>query len=99
MHISENIWFSENLVYSTQGKGLVPVTSDISNLIRNWKIQTGMCFLFLPHTSASITLCESYDQHSREDVEVFFERMVPENELWYQHTYGDCQNKCVNGLS
>jgi len=87
MHMPDTIWFSETLIYPTRGKGMVPVTTDISNLIRDWKIQTGMCFLFLPHTSASITLCESYDQHSREDVEGFFERAVPENEPWYQHTY------------
>jgi secondary thiamine-phosphate synthase enzyme len=87
MNMTHDIWFSENLVYATHGKGMVAVTEDISDLIRSWKIRTGICFLYLPHTSASITLCESYDQDSRKDVEEFFERTVPENEPWYQHTY------------
>ncbi len=83
----DSLWFAESLKFSTHGKGLVTITSEVASLIGSWQIQTGMCFLFLPHTSASITLCESYDQRSRADVENFFERTVPENEPWYQHTY------------
>jgi len=66
---------------------MVSITADVSGLIKNWQIETGMCFLFVPHTSASITLCESYDRHSRTDVENYFERTVPEGASWYQHTY------------
>lgn len=80
-------WFSKTLNYDTHGKGMVSVTRDIANLVQAWEIMTGMCFLFLPHTSASITLCESYDRHSRTDVENYFERAVPEGQPWYQHTY------------
>ena len=82
-----NVWFSETVNYSTHGKGMVSITADVSGLIKNWQIETGMCFLFVPHTSASITLCESYDRHSRTDVENYFERTVPEGASWYQHTY------------
>ena len=66
---------------------MVSITADVSGLIKSWQIQAGMCFLFMPHTSASITLCESYDRHSRTDVENYFERIVPEGASWYQHTY------------
>ena len=82
-----NVWFSETVNYSTHGKGMVSITADVSGLIKSWQIETGMCFLFIPHTSASITLCESYDRHSRTDVENYFERTVPEGASWYQHTY------------
>jgi secondary thiamine-phosphate synthase enzyme len=79
-------WFGETLLISTHGKGMTAVTDKIAEMVMKWKITTGMCFLFLPHTSASITLCESYDRYSRKDVERFFEYTVPENEPWYQHT-------------
>jgi len=87
MNDLENSWFSETLMIATHGKGMIPITKEVRNLIQAWHIQSGMCFLFLPHTSASITLCESYDRHSRTDVENYFERAVPENESWYQHIY------------
>ena len=79
-------WFSESLSYSTNGKGMILITPDIIEIIQRWKINTGLCFLFLPHTSASLTMSENYDPKSREDVENYYERSVPENQLWYQHT-------------
>jgi secondary thiamine-phosphate synthase enzyme len=79
-------WLSETLSYSTTGKGLTMITADISSVILRWKITTGMCFLFLPHTSASLTMCENYDPKSREDVNNYYEYAVPENQPWYQHT-------------
>jgi secondary thiamine-phosphate synthase enzyme len=87
MNALSDQWFSDILSYSTNGKGMLSITADIANLVTTWNIKTGMCFLFLPHTSASITLCESYDHHSRTDVENYFERAIPEGQPWYQHTY------------
>lgn len=80
-------WFSETLTFSTSGKGMYMITTEVADLIRRWKIDTGLCFLFLPHTSASITLYESYDPQSRTDVVNHFERSVPEKQPWYQHTF------------
>lgn len=79
-------WLTETLTFSTTGKKMYLITADISEVIKRWEIQTGMCFLFLPHTSASLTLCENYDPQSREDVENYYEHAVPENQLWYHHT-------------
>lgn len=80
-------WFSEILKVTTSGKGMYMITSDISAVIERWIIQSGMCIIFLPHTSASLTLCENYDPRSRKDVENYYERAVPENQSWYQHTF------------
>jgi len=45
-----------------------------------------MCFLYIPHASASLAISEGYDPSSRLDVENFFERLVPENQPWFEHT-------------
>jgi secondary thiamine-phosphate synthase enzyme len=45
-----------------------------------------MCFLFLPHTSASLVMSENWDPTARADLETFMERLVPERERWYTHT-------------
>lgn len=79
-------WFSETLSYSTNGKGMIMITADILEVIQRWKITTGMCFLFIPHTSASLTMCENYDPDSRNDVEKYYEHAVPENQPWHRHT-------------
>ena len=79
-------WLTDTLTFTTTGKGMYMITADISSVIKRWKIQSGMCFIFLPHTSASLTLCENYDPGSRKDVENYYEHAVPESQLWYQHT-------------
>ena len=43
-------WLTDTLTFNTTGKGMYMITVDISSVIKRWKIQSGMCFIFLPHT-------------------------------------------------
>ena len=78
-------WFKTTLEIHTQGKGLYPFTSGINEQIQGWGIQEGICFLYLPHTSASLVISESYDPTARIDLETFMEKIAPENQSWYRH--------------
>jgi secondary thiamine-phosphate synthase enzyme len=79
-------WLKETLEIPTRGKGLYPFTDAINDLIRRWGILEGMCYLFMPHTSASLVISENYDPTARIDLEAFMDRLVPESQSWYQHT-------------
>jgi secondary thiamine-phosphate synthase enzyme len=79
-------WFKATLEISTRGKGLYPFTELVQARIRQWVIQEGMCFLYIPHTSASLVVSENYDQTAQEDLEAFMERLVPEDQAWHRHT-------------
>ena len=46
----------------------------------------GILYLFIKHTSASITLNENSDKLVRQDFESFFNKLVPENEKYYKHS-------------
>ncbi len=48
-------------------------------------MREGMCFLFLPHTSASLVVSENWDPTARADLETYMERIVPEKDRWYTH--------------
>lgn len=48
---------------------------------------TGICHLFLKHTSAGLTLNENADPSVRVDFEATFNHLVPEDEPYYTHTY------------
>jgi secondary thiamine-phosphate synthase enzyme len=78
-------WFKDKLLIPNGGKGLYPFTEIVAQKIRGWAIQEGMCFLFLLHTSASLLISESYDPSAKEDIASFFERLVPEAQLWMAH--------------
>jgi secondary thiamine-phosphate synthase enzyme len=79
-------WYKETIQVETQGKGLYPITNQISPLIQTWAVREGICHLFIPHTSASLVINESYDPSARQDLERFLEHLVPEGESWYRHT-------------
>jgi len=79
-------WLKDSLFFNTHGKGMLPITREIERQIQKWDIQEGMCFLYIPHASASLTISESYDPSAQQDVEAFYEYTVPENQPWYRHT-------------
>lgn len=51
------------------------------------EITTGMCQVFIQHTSASLTVNENADPTVRRDFETFFNKAVPENDPDYLHNY------------
>jgi secondary thiamine-phosphate synthase enzyme len=79
-------WFKEAIQVETSGKGMYSITDQINRALVAWDIREGMCFLFIPHTSASLLINESYDPSAREDMENFLEHLAPEGEAWYRHT-------------
>lgn len=79
-------WLKTTLQIETKGKGMIEITPHIQSVLRDWKVQEGMCFLFLPHTSASLVTSEAFDPSARQDVEEFYDRLTPERQSWYRHT-------------
>jgi secondary thiamine-phosphate synthase enzyme len=48
-------------------------------------IKTGICQVFIQHTSASLTINENADPTVRKDFETYFNKAVPENDPDYLH--------------
>lgn len=51
------------------------------------QMQIGLLHLWLQHTSASLTINENADAAVRRDFERFFNRLVPQGEVGYEHDY------------
>ncbi|NIG53091.1 secondary thiamine-phosphate synthase enzyme YjbQ [Chitinophaga sp. Cy-1792] len=51
------------------------------------RIKTGMCQVFIQHTSAGLTINENADPTVRVDFETYFNKAVPENDPDYEHDY------------
>ena len=78
-------WHKKTLEIATHGKGLHDITDQVRAELREWGVQEGICFLFLPHTSASLVMSENWDPTARADLETFMERLVPDRDDWYTH--------------
>ena len=70
----------------THGKGTSEITSQIAAIVSRSAIQNGTVTVFVRHTSASLVIMENADPSARRDLEVFFEKLVPEDTPWFIHT-------------
>lgn len=78
-------WQKISLDLPTRGKGLYAFSDQVNLQLRSWKVRQGMCFLYCPHTSASLTINENFDPSAQADLETSMERLVPESDRWYTH--------------
>ncbi len=79
-------WYKKTLKISTQGKGFYPFTEQIQQALKHWSVIEGMCFLYIPHCSASLVINENWDPTARQDMEAFLDHLVPEGQSWFVHT-------------
>jgi len=57
----------------------VNITSEVSRLVSASGISSGVCQIYVPHTTAGVTINEGYDPDVASDMEAAFDRMVPRN--------------------
>jgi len=75
----------QTLTFRTPGRGTTDVTAEVERAVRASGVRTGLCHLFLQHTSASLILCENAAPAVRRDLETIFERLAPDGDPAYRH--------------
>ena len=71
---------------ATRGRGTYAITRDIQQAVQSAGVDTGLCHVFVQHTSASLIICENADPTVRRDLEAFMARLVPDGDGIFQHT-------------
>ena len=74
------------LEISTPGRGFQDISGEVQGWLRQCRVQTGICHLFLRHTSASLLITENADPDVRRDLESFMTRLVPDGDPAYLHS-------------
>src|ERR1700740_1548423 len=71
-------------------RGFHIITSEVTNALPQIReLKTGMCQVFIQHTSAGLCINEDADPTVRQDFETYFNKAVPENDPDYiQHDEG-----------
>lgn len=70
----------------TSGKGTYEITDVVAAAVRASGVQTGIATVFVQHTSCSLLMMENADPSARRDLEEYFDRLVPENADYFEHT-------------
>ncbi|HUS67372.1 MAG TPA: secondary thiamine-phosphate synthase enzyme YjbQ [Kofleriaceae bacterium] len=77
---------AETLTVATSGRGTFDVTAELAQVVRAAEVQSGLCNVFIHHTSASLIVCENADPTVRTDLERFARRLVPDGDALFEHT-------------
>ena len=75
----------QHLAITTPGAGLHLITDRIERVVRDAQVPTGLCTVFIQHTSASLIIQENADPSAKCDLEAWLNRLVPENDPLYTH--------------
>ena len=77
---------STTCAVSTRGKGTYEVTDLVAEAVGASGVKQGTVTIFVRHTSCSLIIMENADPTARRDLEEFFERLVPEDTPYFEHT-------------
>jgi len=77
--------YQKNVSIQTSGRGSYDITDQITRVVKEAGISTGLCHVFIHHTSASLMICENADPTVRRDLEAFMQRLVPDGDALFQH--------------
>ena len=78
--------YQDDLQLDTRGRGTYEISRGVARIVEASGINTGLCHVFVRHTSASLTLCENADPTVRRDLEGFMARLVPDGDPRYEHS-------------
>ncbi len=67
---------------------VLDVTAGIAKMVKDSGVHAGICHLYVPHTTAAITINEGYDPDVAADMESALDRMVP-RDARFRHAEGN----------
>lgn len=66
---------------------IIDITSEVNKVIKESRINNGICIIYCPHTTAGITINENYDPDVKHDIILSLNNIV--KELNFKHSEGN----------
>jgi secondary thiamine-phosphate synthase enzyme len=76
---------------------LLDVTAAVARLVKDAGVQSGVCHLYVPHTTAGVLINESDDPDVATDIEAALARLVPKDG-GYRHAEGNSDSHIKTAL-
>jgi secondary thiamine-phosphate synthase enzyme len=67
---------------------MIDITRSVEEIVRKSKVENGVCTIFVPHTTAAVTINENADPSVSHDLLMELNKIVP-FEDHYRHTEGN----------
>ncbi len=65
---------------------LIDITSQVESIVRDSKVTEGICFIYVPHATAAVTINENADPNIQNDVIKAINKIVPEHDDYLHDT-------------
>ena len=77
----------EQFSLNTPAEGFIDITGQVRKIVASGNVQNGLCQIFVPHTTAGVTISENADPDVVTDMLAALGKMVPD--LHYRHSEGN----------
>ena len=78
--------YQAEIEVETRGRATYEITARVADAVRAARVATGLCHVFVAHTSASLMICENADPDVRRDLETFMADLAPDGDPRFVHT-------------
>lgn len=75
----------DELRCTTRGRGFTEITGEVAAAVARAGLVSGLCALYIRHTSASLLISENADGEVLRDLERFMQRLVPDGDPLFRH--------------
>lgn len=80
--------FTQFTVETKEHDQLVDITDKIAKIVEQWHVKNGSCLVFIPHTTAAVTINENADSSVKRDMLGKLDDIIPWNDN-YEHLEGN----------
>lgn len=77
---------NQSFAVQTRGRGTTEITEEVRSLVSKARVTSGVCNVFVHHTSASLIINENADPAVLRDLDAFLDRLVPDGDDLFIHT-------------
>ncbi|HTW95742.1 MAG TPA: secondary thiamine-phosphate synthase enzyme YjbQ, partial [Tepidisphaeraceae bacterium] len=85
-------------VHTTARTEMIDVTSRVQRATHSSGIRDGMAVIYVPHTTAAVTINENADPDVRHDLLKKLAELVPHHESYYRHSEGNSDSHVKTSL-
>ena len=64
------------------------ITSKVKEIVKRSGVYNGICIIFVPHTTAGVTINENADPDVTKDISSFMQKLIPQN-YGFLHSEGN----------
>jgi len=75
-------------VHSTDHTSIIDITQQVQSIVNKSGIKNGICFVFIPHTTAAVSINENADPDVKSDMLMVINKVIPLHDS-YRHMEGN----------